>query len=67
MYIYIYIYTIIYMQYIYIYIYVYKCYLYIHSGFKGRREYMAKVNIPKITYPNQHINTEKYKVVQEIM
>ena len=28
---------------------------------------MAKVNIPKITYPNQHINTEKYKVVQEIM
>ena len=27
-------------------------------AFKGKREHIAKVNIPNITYPNQHIDIE---------
>ena len=27
-------------------------------AFKGRREHLAKVNMPNIAYPNQHIDTE---------
>ena len=26
--------------------------------FKGKREHIAKVNMPNIAYPNQHIDTE---------
>ena len=28
-------------------------------AFKGKRDHMAKVNIPNITYPSQHIDLEK--------
>ena len=35
-------------------------------AFKGKREHIAKVNIPNIAYPNQNI-TMKYHMVQEIM
>ena len=27
-------------------------------AFKGKREHIAKVNIPNIAYPNQHIEIE---------
>ena len=27
-------------------------------AFKGKREHIAKVNMPIIAYPNQHIDTE---------
>ena len=27
-------------------------------AFKGKREHIAKVNMPNIAYPNQHIDTE---------
>ena len=27
-------------------------------AFKGKREYIAKVNMPNIAYPNQHIDIE---------
>ena len=27
-------------------------------AFKGKREYIAKVNIPNMAYPNQHVDIE---------
>ena len=27
-------------------------------AFKGKREHISKINMPNITYPNQHIDTE---------
>ena len=30
----------------------------IQFAFKGKREHIAKVNIPNIAYPNQHIDIE---------
>ena len=28
-------------------------------AFKGKREYITKLNIPNMTYPNQHVDIEK--------
>ena len=27
-------------------------------AFKGKREHISNINMPNITYPNQHIDTE---------
>ena len=35
--------------------------------FKGKREHIAKVNIPKMAHPNRHIDIEMFRMLQDIM